>query len=319
LSAGYGLIVNNSQAQWAGNFLTHWTTTPWHRDAIEFPFMADSMMNTGKYSVFFNSTCLNNCLSSTAAIGRHFMLNPYGGGVAYIGSSNLDWLAASYPDFCYDFLDLIFQDRYEIGKAFALSKEALTPSNAWLDNSRRFAYHAYLLLGDPQLCVYTRTPATFQWALSTALAPGEMNFVVSVQSDSATPVQGAAVCVKQDSTVYETTETDIYGNATFSNITFVNEGPATIGLRKHDFLFRIDTVQVGACCLAMRGNVNGDTADYCDLADVIYLGNYLFLGGPPPPCYEEADVTVDGGVDLSDQVYLTNHLYLGGPPPPACP
>ncbi|MDX9856978.1 MAG: C25 family cysteine peptidase [candidate division Zixibacteria bacterium] len=318
LSAGYGLIVNNSQAQWAGNFLTHWTTTPWHRDAIEFPFMADSMMNTGKYSVFFNSTCLNNCLSSTAAIGRHFMLNPNGGGVAYIGSSNLDWLAASYPDFCYDMMDLMFEDGYEIGKAFALAKAALTPSDAWLDNYRRFAYHAYMLLGDPQLSVFSDVPKTLRSSLSIPLTPGQMTFVVAVISDSGESVAGATVCLTQDSTVYVTRQTDGLGIATFSDVLFEHEGLATIGMMKSGYLMHLDSVFVGACCLGVRGNVNGDQQDICDLADLMFLVNYLLQGGAAPECFDEADLNADGSIDLSDEIYLTNYLFLGGQVPYDC-
>lgn len=319
LSSGYGVIINHGQAQWAGNFLTHWTTNPWFRDAISFPFVADSMLNTGKYSVFFNLTCNNNRLDSAEAISRHFMLNPHGGGVAYVGSTDLDWLGAGYPEFCYVMLDMIFDDKYEIGKAFALSKEVLIPTDDWLDNTKRYAYHGYMLLGDPQMSVFTSAPRTLHSSLSAPLAPGEMTFVVSVHSDSAEPVAGAYVCLQQDSTVYEVRQTNALGSATFSGISFVNEGTATFGIRKHNFLDRVDSVHVGACCLAVRGNVDGDPLDVCDLSDLMYLINYLFQGGPTPECFEEADVSGNGSIDLSDEIYLTNYLFMGGPPPVACP
>lgn len=65
------------------------------------------------------------------------------------------------------------------------------------------------------------------------------------------------------------------------------------------------------------GNVNGDSAGLVDLSDLIYLVNYLFLGGPQPPTINNADVNcgAPGQVDLSDLIYLVNYLFLGGPEP----
>ena len=50
-----------------------------------------------------------------------------------------------------------------------------------------------------------------------------------------------------------------------------------------------------------------------DVADVFYLINYLFAGGPAPVC--AADANGDGHVDVSDVFYLVNFLFAGGPPP----
>ncbi|MCB2230564.1 hypothetical protein KQH82_07600 [bacterium] len=74
------------------------------------------------------------------------------------------------------------------------------------------------------------------------------------------------------------------------------------------------------CCIGSTGNVNGDAGEAVDLSDLIYLVNYLFLGGPAPPCVGEANTNGDIGcsVDLSDLIYLVNYLFLGGPAPAAC-
>ncbi|MCB2229100.1 PKD domain-containing protein [bacterium] len=74
------------------------------------------------------------------------------------------------------------------------------------------------------------------------------------------------------------------------------------------------------CCVGSTGNTNGDVGDTVDLSDLIYLVNYLFLGGPAPVCTAEANTNGDIGceVDLSDLVYLVNYLFLGGPAPTAC-
>ncbi|MCB2229104.1 hypothetical protein KQH82_00170 [bacterium] len=79
------------------------------------------------------------------------------------------------------------------------------------------------------------------------------------------------------------------------------------------------TVYMGShtnCCKGLAGNVNG--VGGIDLSDLIYLVNYLFGGGPPPPCPSSANINGTGGVDLSDLIYLVNYLFSGGPAPARC-
>jgi hypothetical protein len=61
------------------------------------------------------------------------------------------------------------------------------------------------------------------------------------------------------------------------------------------------------------GDANGD--GQINLADAVYLVNYLFIGGPPPDPLEAGDANCDGEADLADAVYIINYLFIGGPPP----
>ena len=48
----------------------------------------------------------------------------------------------------------------------------------------------------------------------------------------------------------------------------------------------------------------------------------MFLEGPEPPCMEEANVNgMDGSevIDIADLVYLIDYMFLDGEPPPPCP
>ena len=63
----------------------------------------------------------------------------------------------------------------------------------------------------------------------------------------------------------------------------------------------------------IRGDANGD--EVIDVADVTYLINYLFLGGPAPDPLEAGDANSDGVVDIADTMYLINYLFIGGSPP----
>ena len=66
-----------------------------------------------------------------------------------------------------------------------------------------------------------------------------------------------------------------------------------------------------------HGDVNNDSK--IDMADIIYLINYLLKGGPPPvPVSDMADANCDKKVSLSDIVFLINYVLKGGPPPSLC-
>jgi hypothetical protein len=75
------------------------------------------------------------------------------------------------------------------------------------------------------------------------------------------------------------------------------------------------------CCVGDRGNVNGDANDQVNVADLTYLVDFLFRGGPAPSCTEEANVNGDANeqVNVADLTYLVDFLFRGGPLPPACP
>jgi hypothetical protein len=65
--------------------------------------------------------------------------------------------------------------------------------------------------------------------------------------------------------------------------------------------------------VATRGDANGD--GIINSVDVLYLINYLFVGGPMPQPWEAGDCNCDGVINAVDVLYLINHLYAGGPPP----
>ena len=61
------------------------------------------------------------------------------------------------------------------------------------------------------------------------------------------------------------------------------------------------------------GDVNGNKA--VNLADIIYLVNYIFKGGPAPVPLLAGDVNKNGQVNLADIIYLVNYIFKGGPAP----
>ncbi|MDH4032405.1 MAG: hypothetical protein OEV80_01250, partial [candidate division Zixibacteria bacterium] len=62
------------------------------------------------------------------------------------------------------------------------------------------------------------------------------------------------------------------------------------------------------------GDINNDGAGP-DISDLVYLVDYMFTAGPPPPMMEAADVDGSGGIDIADLVYVVDYMFNGGPAP----
>jgi hypothetical protein len=63
----------------------------------------------------------------------------------------------------------------------------------------------------------------------------------------------------------------------------------------------------------LRGDANRDGA--INVADIVYLINYLFRDGPVPPHWDSGDANCSKMIDIVDVICLINYLYRGGPPP----
>lgn len=70
---------------------------------------------------------------------------------------------------------------------------------------------------------------------------------------------------------------------------------------------------IGAFGLRLAGDCNADRA--INSADVSYIINYLFIGGPPPTPFASGDVNCDETINAADVVYLINYLFIKGPVP----
>jgi hypothetical protein len=65
--------------------------------------------------------------------------------------------------------------------------------------------------------------------------------------------------------------------------------------------------------LFLWGDASGDGR--INSADVVYLINHLFAGGPAPLPLETGDANCDGTINSADVSYLINYLFVSGPPP----
>jgi hypothetical protein len=61
------------------------------------------------------------------------------------------------------------------------------------------------------------------------------------------------------------------------------------------------------------GDANGD--GIANIADAVFLINYVFNSGPAPDPFEAGDANCDGAPNVADAVYLINYVFKGGPEP----
>jgi hypothetical protein len=66
----------------------------------------------------------------------------------------------------------------------------------------------------------------------------------------------------------------------------------------------------------VAGDANND--EVVTTADVVYLINYLFIGGPSPVALPSGDANCDGVINIADVIYLINYLFIHGPAPEMC-
>ena len=66
----------------------------------------------------------------------------------------------------------------------------------------------------------------------------------------------------------------------------------------------------------IRGDVNSDSR--MDIADAVFVFSFLFTGGDGPTCLSAMNSNAEAGVpNLTAGIYLLNYLFMGGGPPPA--
>lgn len=105
----------------------------------------------------------------------------------------------------------------------------------------------------------------------------------------------------------ETAPDGVLGIEAGGNIAYVAGGAANT-------IFRVLLAASGD--VFVRGDANS-SGGLPDLADAIFIADYLFTAaGATPTCLDAADTNDDGMLDISDPLYLIFYLFLGGTEPP---
>ena len=78
-----------------------------------------------------------------------------------------------------------------------------------------------------------------------------------------------------------------------------------------------DVLVASAGCCDIRGDCDNNGTR--DISDLTFLVDFMFGGGPEPPCAEQGDIDGNSVQDISDITYFVDYMFGGGPPLPPCP
>ncbi len=258
-----------------------------------------------------------------------------GGAVGVLGHTRVSWSGlndelakglydAIWPDYDPDYPGVgsthpIANPMYRMGtmlnfgKFWMYDKYHLTGGDGYpwgSDNqSTKITFEMGTWFGDPTMQIRTELPQDLDVSHPDTIQVGHDSCAVLVTSEGS-PVESAWVCLMNDE-VYQTGSTDVSGQLVLACSTTV-EGEMHLTVTKHNFRpyqGLLTAIMPGY----LRGDANGD--DLIDVADVVFLANYLFKGQAPPSPYDAGEANCDAIVDIADVVYLLNYLFKNGPIP----
>jgi len=198
----------------------------------------DNLTNGPSFQIFMTSSC-NSANFQFDCFAKHYIMNPNGGGVAYIGNTDSGWTgeytqlvnfqkalySTIYPKYC----------RYDIGSAYQYASERSSDSN---NNGRLH------LLGDPEMQVWTNVPQTLNVALSTtSLQVGQRSIDVTLSNLSLPLGESATICVQKGTEVYEIQSVSDNGTYTFP-VSPETTGTMDVTVTAHNYIPSENTVQV---------------------------------------------------------------------------
>ncbi|MCK4224535.1 MAG: right-handed parallel beta-helix repeat-containing protein [candidate division Zixibacteria bacterium] len=100
------------------------------------------------------------------------------------------------------------------------------------------------------------------------------------------------------------------------NATYNYWGKSLVSQIEQEIFHQVDNPSLGLVDFSLPYLLGDVTLDrVIDLADVIFLINYLYKNGPAPYISILGDTSQDEVIDISDVIVLINYLYKGGPPP----
>jgi hypothetical protein len=171
-------------------------------------------------------------------------------------------------------------------------------------------FKSYHIFGDVSLQVRTDTPEAMTVEHASAIAAGSSSFEVTVVG-----LEGALCGISRAYELLGYGYTDAAGHTTIEFDQPIPAGsPLDLVVTAYNKITYTDQITVTTGDF-LYGDANGDWV--VDIADVVYLVNYLYRAGDPPIPLEAGDANCDGIVNVADVIYLVNYLYRGGDPP--CP
>ncbi len=208
----------------------------------------DALTNGPRYSIMFSIGCFPASFDLDC-IAEHFLVNPNGGGVAFIGNSRYGWGSPGNPLYGYSdrfdrqfFKQLFVEDIFHIGHALAAAKAVYVPFSS-VPNVYRWCEYQTNLLGDPEMPVWTDSARQLAVEYPAELSVGNSFCRITV-TDGDDPVEGALVCLMQDTIFYDSDFTDHDGEVEFEVSTPNAALPVDLTVTAHNFFPYQSTMDV---------------------------------------------------------------------------
>lgn len=185
----------------------------------------DQLSNGTSYQIMLTGSC-NPADFAYDCIGKHYLTNPNGGGVAFIGNTDVGWrneyyILKLFSDAIYDTPGHPSMGRYDIGSAYQyiIKKQA---TNNW-------RLH---LLGDPEMQMWTDTPLALNANVFIPSTAGE-NFI-DITINNLPNGKKATVCIYKENEVHEVME---LGNGAHSYlVTYRTAGTVYVTITGHNII-----------------------------------------------------------------------------------
>ncbi len=153
------------------------------------------------------------------SISEHFLNNPSGGGVSYIGNSSYGWGSPGNPLYGYsdrfdrELFKILFEDpTLTLGELLSAAKETYIPF-AHQENCYRCVLYMVNLLGDPSMRTFRRTPVIPDIQCPEIVSEYTFSFPVTVTVPGEWQPGNITVCLSdQDLDVYHAAVLDGSGH-----------------------------------------------------------------------------------------------------------
>lgn len=180
----------------------------------------DALENGDKTGIYFSCACYSGSFqNSVDAAGERWVLNPNGGGIAFIGNTNVGIGFPSGVEFDEEILKgFYFLGRNHLGEMFGIAKAQFREEAFQENHPHRWTQYVLNLLGEPELTLWSDVPVSLTVQHSPYFYLGENLFHVDVQ-DYNGAVDRALVTIYQKNVLLYRKYTDPAGRATFNFIT----------------------------------------------------------------------------------------------------
>jgi hypothetical protein len=170
---------------------------------------AMGLTNGNRLFNLYSINCTSNAIDFPC-IGEAFMLAPNGGSVTNVGSTRLDFPSAGRA-YQKEFFRLVYVDSVSaVGEAQARQKLPFVGYST-TDNVNRWTQFTLLLLGDPELRIYTALPRTLSVTHPGSVLLSDSTLTVQVQTGGL-PLADATVVAWKPGDEYRTGVTNAAGS-----------------------------------------------------------------------------------------------------------